>query len=144
MVKSKGSRIMLWFSWQTWMLASCRWWNYWIGTKVHSQGMRISWSSQTSSQIYMPVCPIKSENYCIAWLLSQQDNFKNQPSMLETFKLIQGAGHEYIFLPKFQCELNPIKIVYKLLCRRSTSNNNLFSDPLCMHNRYGPAQAATQ
>ena len=86
----------------------------------------------------MPVCPIKSENYCMAWLLSQQDDFKNQPSMLETFKLIQGAGHEYIFLPKFQYELNPIKMVYKLLCRRSISNNNLFSDPLCMHNRYGP------
>ena len=42
-------------------------------------------------------------------LLSQQDDFKNQPSMLET--LIQGAGHECIFLPKFHCELNPIEMV---------------------------------
>jgi hypothetical protein len=31
------------------------------------------------------VCPIENMNCCIACLLSQQDDFKNQPSMLETF-----------------------------------------------------------
>lgn len=56
-----------------------------------------------------PVCPIDSENCCMARLLSQQDDFKNQPSMLET--LIHAAGHEVIFLPKFHCELNPIEMV---------------------------------
>jgi len=33
----------------------------------------------------LPVCPIKNTNCCMARLLSQQDDFKNQPSMLETF-----------------------------------------------------------
>ena len=42
-------------------------------------------------------------------LMSQQDDFVNQPSMLET--LIKDAGHECIFLPKFHCELNPIEMV---------------------------------
>jgi hypothetical protein len=56
-----------------------------------------------------PVCPIESQRCCLARLLSQQDDFKNQPSMLKTF--IKGHGHECIFLPKFHCELNPIEMV---------------------------------
>ena len=55
-----------------------------------------------------PVCPIDSINCCLAHLLSQQDDFKNQPSMLET--LIKSHNHECIFLPKFYCELNPIEM----------------------------------
>ena len=56
-----------------------------------------------------PVCPFESQNCCLARLLSQQDDFIDQPSMIET--LIRGAGHECIFLPKFHCELNPIEMV---------------------------------
>ncbi|KDR79134.1 hypothetical protein GALMADRAFT_137026 [Galerina marginata CBS 339.88] len=39
------------------------------------------------------------------------DDFSNQVSMLET--LIKDAGHECIFLPKFQCELNPIEMYWR-------------------------------
>jgi len=56
-----------------------------------------------------PVCPFESQDCCLARLLSQQEDFANQPSMLET--LIKAAGHECIFLPKFHCELNPIEMV---------------------------------
>lgn len=56
-----------------------------------------------------PVCPIESQGCCMARLLSQQDDFKNQTSMIEA--LIREAGHECIFLPKFHCELNPIEMV---------------------------------
>jgi len=56
-----------------------------------------------------PVCPFESQNCCLARLLSQQEDFANQPSMLET--LIKAAGHECIFLLKFHCELNPIEMV---------------------------------
>jgi len=56
-----------------------------------------------------PVCPFESQDCCLARLLSQQEDFSNQPSMLET--LIKAAGHECIFLPKFHCELNPIEMV---------------------------------
>ena len=55
------------------------------------------------------VCSVDSDHCCMARLLSQQDDFKNQESMLET--LIKKAGHECIFLPKFHCELNPIEMV---------------------------------
>ena len=58
-----------------------------------------------------PVCPFESQDCCMARLLSQQEDFTDQPSMLET--LIKGAGHECIFLPKFHCELNPIEMVSK-------------------------------
>ncbi len=56
-----------------------------------------------------PVCPFESKNCCLARLMSQQDDFVNQPSMLKT--LIKDTGHECIFLPKFHCELNPIEMV---------------------------------
>jgi hypothetical protein len=56
-----------------------------------------------------PVCPFESKNCCMARLLSQQDDFVNQESMLET--LIKKSGHLCIFLPKFHCELNPIEMV---------------------------------
>ena len=56
-----------------------------------------------------PVCPFESENCCMAWLLSKQDDFVNQPSMLET--LIHTSGHKCIFLPKFHCELNSMEMV---------------------------------
>ncbi|KAF8578106.1 hypothetical protein K439DRAFT_1363037 [Ramaria rubella] len=46
----------------------------------------------------------------MAHLLSQQDDFVNQISMLET--IIKEAGHECIFLPKFHCELNPIEMYW--------------------------------
>jgi hypothetical protein len=60
-----------------------------------------------------PVCPFESHNCCMARLLSQQEDFINQESMLET--LIKSAGHECIFLPKFHCELNLIEMVSYLL-----------------------------
>ena len=45
----------------------------------------------------------------MAQLLSNQDYFKNQVSMLEV--LVKRKGHKIIFLPKFHCELNPIEMV---------------------------------
>ncbi|CDO78034.1 hypothetical protein BN946_scf184648.g6 [Trametes cinnabarina] len=57
-----------------------------------------------------PVCPFDSEGCCMARLLSQQEDFMNQESMLEM--LIREAGHECIFLPKFHCELNPIEMYW--------------------------------
>ncbi|KAJ3781449.1 hypothetical protein GGU10DRAFT_237832, partial [Lentinula aff. detonsa] len=47
---------------------------------------------------------------CMACLLSQQDDFLHQESMLES--KIQMAGHKIIFLLKFYCELNPIEMYW--------------------------------
>ncbi|KAJ3978884.1 hypothetical protein F5890DRAFT_1559520 [Lentinula detonsa] len=57
-----------------------------------------------------PVCPFENTGCCMARLLSQQDNFVNQPSMLE--ELITQKGHYCLFLPKFHCKLNPIEMVH--------------------------------
>ncbi|CDO77934.1 hypothetical protein BN946_scf184610.g1 [Trametes cinnabarina] len=57
-----------------------------------------------------PVCPFESTGCCMARLFSQQDDVKNQESMLEM--VIKEAGHECIFLPKFHCELNPIEMYW--------------------------------
>ena len=58
------------------------------------------------------VCPFESQNCCIAQLFSQQEDFTNQESMLETF--IKNLGHECLFLPKFHCELNPIEMMSQI------------------------------
>ena len=63
-----------------------------------------------------PVCPFENDNCSMACLLSKQEDFTNQISMLET--VIQEAGHECIFLPKFHCELNPIEMVSSLYLLR--------------------------
>ena len=63
-----------------------------------------------------PVCPFENDNCCMACLLSKQEDFTNQISMLET--VIQEAGHKCIFLPKFHCELNPIEMVSSLYLLR--------------------------
>jgi hypothetical protein len=60
----------------------------------------------------------------MAHLLSNQDDFKNQVSMLE--ELICQKGHKIIFLPKFHCELNPIEMAcgqFFLLSVLLTSNS---------------------
>jgi hypothetical protein len=60
-----------------------------------------------------PICLFESSNCCMARVLSQQEDFVNQTSMLE--QVITEAGHLCMFLPKFHCELNPIKMV-SLFC----------------------------
>ena len=66
----------------------------------------------------LPVCPFKSQKCYMAQLLSQQEDFQDQPSMLEM--AIKAAGHKCLFLPKFHCELNPIEMV-----RSATSLSHL-------------------
>jgi hypothetical protein len=57
----------------------------------------------------VPVCPFESMNCCMARLLSQEEDFVNQVSMLEM--VITDAGHLCLFLPKFHYELNQIEMV---------------------------------
>ena len=56
-----------------------------------------------------PVCPGTNETCCMARLLSRQEDFVNQKSMLED--MIAKCGHYCLFLPKFHCKLNPIEMV---------------------------------
>jgi hypothetical protein len=61
----------------------------------------------------------------MACLLSQQEDFTNQKSMLE--KIIHDAGHECIFLLKFHCELNPIEMVYMVSSNILSLYNFIYS-----------------
>jgi len=56
-----------------------------------------------------PICPFESNNCCMACLLSKQDDFHFQESLLE--QKLKAKGHMCVFLPKFHCELNPIEMV---------------------------------
>ena len=47
----------------------------------------------------LPVYPFESQNCCLACLLSQQEDFINQESMLES--MIKEQGHLCLFLPNF-------------------------------------------
>jgi hypothetical protein len=64
------------------------------------RGMRVKCS---------PVCPFENNDCCMARLLSKQDDFRNQISLLE--EKIHARSHICVFLPKFHCELNPIEMV---------------------------------
>ena len=55
-----------------------------------------------------PVCPFENSDCCMARLLSKQDDFRLQESLLE--QKIKSKGHLCVFLPKFHCELNPIEM----------------------------------
>ena len=57
-----------------------------------------------------PICPLENTDCCIARLLSKQDDFQLQESLLE--QKIKKRGHICMFLPKFHCKLNPIKMVF--------------------------------
>ena len=57
----------------------------------------------------LPVCPFENSNCCMAQLLSKQDDFCLQESLLE--QKIKSHAHLCTFLPKFHCELNLIEMV---------------------------------
>lgn len=62
-----------------------------------------------------PVCPIESVGCCIEHLLSQQDGFCNQISMIEE-KKITVAGHLISFFQSFTVNSIPLKwYVYDLI-----------------------------
>jgi hypothetical protein len=56
-----------------------------------------------------PVCPFENNDCYMAHLLSKQDDFQLQVSLLE--QKIVTKGHMCTFLPKFHCELNLIEMV---------------------------------
>jgi hypothetical protein len=55
------------------------------------------------------VCPLENNDCCMAQLLSKQDDFRLQKSLLK--QKFKARGHFCVFLPKFHCELNPIEMV---------------------------------
>jgi hypothetical protein len=74
-----------------------------------------------------PVCPFENNNRCcMACLLSKQDDFRFQESLLE--QRIKARNHLCIFLPKFHCELNPIEMVGPFHSVISYKNNLLISN----------------
>ena len=73
--------------------------------QVLEQGFNISKLKAKCS----PVCLFECQDWCLAQLLSQQEDVANQWSMLEA--LIKAAHHKCIFLLKFHCELNLIEMV---------------------------------
>src|SRR6266436_1307814 len=77
--------------------------------RVSSKLWKSEGSVQRACEPSVLLCALESTDCCMARLLSCQDDFANQVSMLE--HLIVKARHKCIFLPKFHCELNPIKMV---------------------------------
>ena len=70
------------------------------------------------------VCPIENERCCMARLLSNQADVKNQISLLE--QMIIARSHLCMFLLKFHYELNPIEMVnYIFFITVSSYSNGL-------------------
>ena len=52
-----------------------------------------------------------SNNWCCMHrVLSLQDDFAYEKPLLQHY--LEGRGHVCLFLPKFHCELNPIKMLW--------------------------------
>lgn len=47
---------------------------------------------------------------CISRVLSFQEDFVNEKPLLQHY--LEDRGHVCMFLPKFHCELNPIKMLW--------------------------------
>jgi len=62
---------------------------------------------------FSPVCPLENDDCCMARLLSKQDDFRLQESLLK--QKFKARGHFCVFLPKFHCKLNPIEMVWFIL-----------------------------
>ena len=60
------------------------------------------------------------KGYCALRILEAEEDFRNEISLLET--IIQAAGHEVIFYPKFHCELNYIEYYWAALKRYTRDN----------------------
>ena len=60
-----------------------------------------------------PICPLENTDCCMAQLLSKQDDFWLQESLLE--QKIKKRGHICAFLPKFHYKLNPIEMGFFFL-----------------------------
>ena len=52
-------------------------------------------------------------NCCWSKIMSCQSNFMSERPLLQT--IIEDAGHVCLFLPKFHCELNPIKLFWSYI-----------------------------
>ena len=72
----------------------------------------------------------------MAQLLSQQDDFKNQESMVEA--IIKKASHFCVFLPKFHYELNLIEMASLL------SNCAIFSVLIIKYSTRGGVSIITE
>jgi hypothetical protein len=55
-------------------------------------------------------CESEAISCCNSCILELQPNFKEQRSLVQ--EVIKAAGHLYIFLPKFHCELNFIEFFW--------------------------------
>src|SRR5260370_1543874 len=77
--------------------------------RVSSKLWKSEGSVQRACEPSVLLCALESTDCCMARLLSCQDDFANQVSMLE--HLIVKARHKCIFLPKFHSKLNPTKMV---------------------------------
>jgi len=47
---------------------------------------------------------------CMYRVLSLQEDFLTEKPMIQS--IIENAGHVYLFLPRFHCELNPIEMLW--------------------------------
>ncbi|KAF9497594.1 hypothetical protein BDN71DRAFT_1541197 [Pleurotus eryngii] len=67
-----------------------------------------------------PKCLSGAQNCCAKRILELQPDFKAQKSLVQ--EVIEAAGHECIFLPKFHCELNFIEFFWGAVKRYLREN----------------------
>jgi hypothetical protein len=67
---------------------------------------------------------VSGSTCCWSKILSPQSDFVNERPLLQT--IIKDAGHICLFLPKFHCNLNPIKLFWSYIKEFKLIHNYTF------------------
>ncbi|POW15576.1 hypothetical protein PSHT_06968 [Puccinia striiformis] len=59
------------------------------------------------------MAPSQSKTCCWSKILASQSDFQAEKPLLQM--IIEEAGHQCLFLPKFHCELNPIELLWSYI-----------------------------
>ena len=78
--------------------------------KIQAMGQEDMLSDNDISQAEENVTAPQSEWCCMHRVLSLQEDFATEKPMIQHY--VESCGHVCMFLPKFHCELNPIKLLW--------------------------------
>jgi hypothetical protein len=93
--------------------------------EAEAMGQEGMLTGEDITQVQEPeLSELASDWCCMFRVLSLQEDFATEKPMLQRY--IKGRGHICMFLPKFHCELNPIKMVwgYMKYCECSVSHSH--------------------
>ena len=93
--------------------------------EAEAMGQEDTIADEDVTVVHDPI-PAPTNNWCcMHWVLSLQDDFANENPMIQHY--VESHGHVFMFLPKFHCELNLIKMVWGFMKYRKCCEIDLLA-----------------